>query len=265
MSDNFILYLEIILQILPDTLDLIILGILLLGTLATIFLYLLSLDSFVYLKTILQGLPDTLSLSILAILSAGILAIILSCLLSSNSKLLTKIIRTYIIIFTGSPLLVQLFLIYYGPSQFSEFLEELPAFYNFISSPWVCAYIALTLNSAAYTTQIFYGALKSIPQGQWQACSALGMNKRQTLKILMPYALKRALSTYSNEVVFVVKGTALVSMITVMDLMGYSNALNGEYYDFTIFVIAGLIYLLINGILSTIMRIIEKRALTFEN
>ena len=223
-------------------------------------------DNFIfYLKIILQGLPDTLSLSILGILSAGILAIVFSCLLSLNSRLLTKTIRTYIIIFTGSPLLVQLFLIYYGPSQFGEFLSKYPAFYDFISSPWFCAYIALTLNSAAYTTQIFYGALKSIPQGQWQACSALGMNKRQTLKILMPYALKRALSTYSNEVVFVVKGTALASMIPVMDLMGYSNALNGEYYDFSIFVVAGLIYLLINGILSTIMRIIEKTALTFEN
>lgn len=223
-------------------------------------------DNFIYyLKIILQGLPDTLSLSIAGILSAGFLAIVFSCLLSLNSKFLTKTIRGYIVIFTGSPLLVQLFLIYYGPSQFGEILSKVPAFYEFISSPWFCAYLALTLNSAAYTTQIFYGALKAVPQGQWQACSALGMNKRQTLKIAMPYALKRALSTYSNEVVFVVKGTALASMIPVMDLMGYSNTLNGEYYDFSIFVVAGLIYLLINGILSTIMRIIEKKALTFEN
>ncbi len=223
-------------------------------------------DNFIYyLKIILQGLPDTLSLSIAGILSAGFLAIVFSYLLSLNSKFLTKTIRGYIVIFTGSPLLVQLFLIYYGPSQFGEILSKVPAFYEFISSPWFCAYLALTLNSAAYTTQIFYGALKAVPQGQWQACSALGMNKRQTLKIVMPYALKRALSTYSNEVVFVVKGTALASMIPVMDLMGYSNTLNGEYYDFSIFVVAGLIYLLINGILSTIMRIIEKKALTFEN
>ncbi|OCG01751.1 arginine ABC transporter permease ArtM [Gilliamella sp. wkB308] len=223
-------------------------------------------DDFVYyLKTILQGLPDTLSLGILGILTAGLLAIVFSCLLSLNHFVLTKVIRTYIIIFTGSPLLVQLFLIYYGPSQFADFLSQFPTFYDLISSPWFCAYLALTLNSAAYTTQIFYGALKSVPQGQWQACEALGMNKRQTLKIVMPYALKRALSTYSNEVVFVVKGTALASMIPVMDIMGYSNQLNGDYYDFSIFIVAGFVYLLINGLLSTIMRIIEKKALTFEN
>ncbi|MFQ0972865.1 arginine ABC transporter permease ArtM [Gilliamella sp. CG35] len=223
-------------------------------------------DNFVYyLKIILQGLPDTLSLGILGILTAGLLAIVFSCLLSLNHFVLTKVIRTYIIIFTGSPLLVQLFLIYYGPSQFADFLSQFPRFYDLISSPWFCAYLALTLNSAAYTTQIFYGALKSVPHGQWQACEALGMNKRQTLKIVMPYALKRALSTYSNEVVFVVKGTALASMIPVMDIMGYSNQLNGDYYDFSIFIVAGFVYLLINGLLSTIMRIIEKKALTFEN
>ena len=223
-------------------------------------------DNFIYyLKVILQGLPDTLSLGILGIISAGLLAVVLSCLLSLNSCVITKIIRTYIIIFTGSPLLVQLFLIYYGPSQFGDVLNKVPTFYEIISSPWFCAYLALTLNSAAYTTQIFYGALKSVPQGQWQACEALGMNKRQTLKIVMPYALKRALSTYSNEVVFVVKGTALASMIPVMDIMGYSNQLNGDYYDFSIFVVAGLVYLLINGLLSTIMRLIEKKALIFEN
>ncbi|WP_085248696.1 arginine ABC transporter permease ArtM [Gilliamella mensalis] len=223
-------------------------------------------DNFIYyLKIILQGLPNTLSLGILGILSAGLLAVVLTCLLSLNSTVLTKVIRTYIIIFTGSPLLVQLFLIYYGPSQFSDTLSKMPALYELISSSWFCAYLALTFNSAAYTTQIFYGALKSIPKGQWQACEALGMNKKQTLKVVMPYALKRALSTYSNEVVFVVKGTALVSMIQVMDIMGYSNQLNGDYYDFSIFVVAGLIYLLINGLLSTIMRVIEKKSLTFDN
>ncbi|SCB87298.1 arginine ABC transporter permease ArtM [Gilliamella intestini] len=223
-------------------------------------------DTFIYyLKIILQGLPNTLSLGILGILSAGLLAIILSCLLSLNSYALTKAIRTYIILFTGSPLLVQLFLIYYGPSQFSGTLSKVPALYELISSPWFCAYLALTLNSAAYTTQIFYGALKSLPQGQWQACEALGMDKKQTLKVILPYALKRALSTYSNEVVFVIKGTALASMIPVMDIMGYSNQLNSDYYDFSIFIVAGLVYLLINGLLSTIMRIIEKKSLKFEN
>ncbi|MDF7669765.1 arginine ABC transporter permease ArtM [Orbaceae bacterium ESL0721] len=222
-------------------------------------------DNFIYyLQYISQGLPVTLSLGVAGILSAGIIAVILSCLLSLQRTCLNRVIYCYITIFTGSPLLVQIFLIYFGPSQFQETLSQFPTFYKMISSPWFCAYLALTLNSAAYTTQIFYGSLKAVPKGQWEACNALGMNRYQTLKIILPYGLKRALSTYSNEVVFVIKGTALASMIPVMDVMKYSNKLNGEYYDFSIFIAAGLIYLLINGSLSIIMRIIERRALVFE-
>lgn len=219
---------------------------------------------FDYLLTLLKGLPVTLSLSAAGIISACIFAIVLSILLTSNKWYVTKPIKTYIIAFTGTPLLVQLFLIYYGPAQFDYIKDNLPTLWRLLSSPWFCAYIALTLNSAAYTTQIFYGALKAVPAGQWQACSALGMNKLQTLKIILPYALKRALSSYSNEVIFVVKGTALASTITLMDVMGYNQFLNGRYYDFSILILTGCIYLVINGLLSVIMRLIESRALRFE-
>lgn len=225
------------------------------------------MDKFInYGTTLINGLPVTLLLSLTGIISACLLSILLTYLLTSKHLITLKLIRGYIMLFTGTPLLVQLFLIYYGPAQFSVFFETyLPLLWQLLSYPWFCAYLALTLNSAAYTTQIFHGALKAVPMGQWQACSALGMNKRQTLKVIMPYALKRALSAYSNEVVFVVKGTALASTITLMDLMGYNQLLNSKHYDFSIFIVTGSIYLLINGGLSIIMRIIEKRALAFEN
>lgn len=218
-----------------------------------------------YASVLTKGLPMTLSLAFFSIIVACFLSIILTILLTTKNKLVVKTINLYLLLFTGTPLLVQIFLIYYGPAQFDYIRQELPLVWSIISQPWTCAFIALTLNSAAYTTQLFYGALKAIPQGQWQACSALGMNKRQTLKVIIPYALKRALSSYSNEVVFVVKGTALASTITLMDLMGYNQFLNGRYYEFSIFVITGGIYLLINGLLSIIMRLIEKKALAFES
>lgn len=224
-------------------------------------------DHFVYYLSILaKGLPVTISLSVAGIITACLLAVGLSILLTSKNIFLTKTIKGYLSLFTGTPLLVQIFLIYYGPAQFESIKAVLPtAIWNLISSPWFCAYLALTLNSAAYTTQIFFGALKAVPDGLVQACSALGMNKLQTLKIILPYALKRALSSYSNEVIFVVKGTALVSTITLMDVMGYNQFLNGRYYEFSIFIETGCIYLLINGLLSLMMRLIEKRALAFEN
>lgn len=219
-----------------------------------------------YLIELCKGLPVTLSLSFAGIVTSCLIAILLSIVLSSNKNgFVIKSIKGYLIVFTGTPLLVQLFIIYFGPAQFSWIKDNFPTLNEIISQPWLCAYVALTLNSAAYTTQIFYGALKAVQQGQWQACIALGMNKRQTLKVVLPFALKRALSTYSNEIIFVVKGTALVSTITLMDIVGYSRTLYGDTYEFSIFILTGCIYLLINGLLSIIMRIIEKRALAFEN
>lgn len=217
-----------------------------------------------YTSILIKGLPTTISLSVAAIIAACLLSIVLTILLNSQHKLLIASIKFYILIFTGTPLLVQIIIIYYGPTQFPAIRENWPLVWSLISHPWMCAFIALTLNSAAYTTQIFYGALKAIPQGQWQACAVLGMNKSQTLKIIMPYAFKRAISSYSNEIIFVVKGTALVSTITLMDLMGYNQFLNGRYYEFSIFMITGGIYLLINGLLSAMMRSVEKKALAFE-
>ncbi|WP_392551179.1 arginine ABC transporter permease ArtM [Orbus wheelerorum] len=221
---------------------------------------------FDYFSILIKGLPVTLSLSFAGIITACLIAIILSVLITTTSKwYIVKPIKTYLIVFTGTPLLVQLFLIYYGPAQFTFISQNLPSLWRVISQPWFCAYLALTLNSAAYTTQIFAGAIKAVPQGQWQACVALGMNKTQTLKVILPYALKRALSTYSNEIIFVVKGTALTSTITLMDIMGYNQFLYGTYYEFSIFIATGCIYLLINGLLSIMMRLIEKRALAFES
>ncbi|QIQ22118.1 arginine ABC transporter permease ArtM [Zophobihabitans entericus] len=218
-----------------------------------------------YTSTLAKGLPVTISLSVSAIIVACGLAILLTILLTSQKAVLTSIIRGYILVFTGTPLLVQIFLIYYGLARFEAIRDHLPLLWDLFSRPWFCAFLALALNSAAYTTLIFHGALKAVPDGHWQACAALGMNQRQTLKVVLPYALKRALSSYSNEVIFVVKGTALASTITLMDLMAYNQFLNGRYYEFSIFIITGAIYLLINGFLSIIMRIIEKKALAFES
>lgn len=223
-------------------------------------------DQLLYYTNILsKGLPITLSLSFAAIITSCIVAIGLTILLTAKNKLILYITKSYIIIFTGTPFLVQLFLIYYGTAQFLSGLQQWSVLWNTVSSPWFCSFIALSLNSTAYTTQLFYGTLNALPQGLWQACAALGINRSQALKIMIPYALKRALSSYSNEVIFIVKSTALASTITLMDIMGYNQFLNGEYYDFSIFVVTGAIYLLINGFLSLLMNMIERKALRFES
>jgi arginine transport system permease protein len=172
-------------------------------------------------------------------------------------------VQGYITLFTGTPLLVQIFLIYYGPGQF-DWIKQTPWLWNMLSQPWLCAMVALALNSAAYTTQLFYGAVKAIPSGQWQSCEALGMSRSQTLRILLPFAFKRALSSYSNEVVLIFKSTSLAYTITLMEVMGYSQQMYGRTYDVMVFGAAGVIYLCVNGLLTLIMRMVERRALAFE-
>ncbi|MEX0445308.1 arginine ABC transporter permease ArtM [Xenorhabdus sp. SGI246] len=216
-----------------------------------------------YIKDILPGLQTSLSLTVTALLVAFMMSVTLTAILTMKLPVLSQLVKGYITLFTGTPLLVQFFLIYYGPGQFPS-LKAYPWLWQLMSEPWLCAMVTLALNSAAYSTQLFYGAVKAIPAGQWQSCYALGMSKAHSLCILLPYALKRALSSYSNEVVLIFKSTSLASTITLLDIMGYSQLQFGRSYDATVFVAAGIIYLCINGLLTLFMRLIERHALLFE-
>lgn len=216
-----------------------------------------------YLPELLKGLHTSLTLTGAAIIVALALSLLLTIVLTLKTPVISSLTKGYITLFTGTPLLVQIFLIYYGPGQFTS-IQQIPWLWHLLSQPWLCAMIALALNSAAYTTQLFYGAIKAIPDGQWQSCAALGMSRKQTLHILLPFAFKRALSSYSNEVVLVFKSTSLAYTITLMEVMGYSQLMYGRTYDVMVFGAAGVIYLCVNGLLTLLMRLIERRALAFE-
>ena len=216
-----------------------------------------------YLGVIAQGIPTSLLLTVVALAVAFVLAIVLTFLLSMENRVVKGAVNLFLTLFTGTPLLVQFFLIYSGPGQF-EFITQSPL-WSLLSNAWFCAMLALALNSAAYSTQLFHGAVKAIPQGQWESCAALGLSRLQTLKILIPYALKRALPSYSNEIILVFKGTSLASTITIMDIMGYARQLYGTEYDsLTIYGIAGAIYLLITGVATVLLRQLERKVLVFE-
>ncbi|MDY4594062.1 MAG: arginine ABC transporter permease ArtM [[Pasteurella] aerogenes] len=216
-----------------------------------------------YFMTIAQGIPASLMLTAASLVIAFVLAVGLTFLLSMHNKPITRLINLYLTVFTGTPLLIQFFLIYFGPAQFTWITEG--PLWSLLSSAWFCAILALALNSAAYSTQLFYGAVKAISKGQWESCAALGLTRWQTLKILIPFALKRALPSYSNEIILVFKGTSLASTITILDIMGYARRLYGTEYDaLTIYGIAGLIYLIITGIATLLLRKLERRVLVFE-
>lgn len=216
-----------------------------------------------YLSIIAQGIPTSLLLTLVSLVLAFCLALFCTFVLSMGNKWAKSAVNLFITLFTGTPLLVQFFLIYAGPGQFQWVVQS--PLWALLSNAWFCAALALALNSAAYSTQLFYGAVKAISKGQWESCAALGLSRFQTLKILIPYALKRALPSYTNEIILVFKGTALASTITIMDIMGYARQLYGTEYDaLTIYGIAGGLYLIITGIATLLLRKLENKVLAFE-
>lgn len=216
-----------------------------------------------YLPELLKGLGTTLELTLASLLAGLVMAMVFTIILSLKLRPLTWLVKLQILLFTGTPLLVQIFLVYYGPAQF-EWIKQ-SSLWSALSQPWFCAMLALALNSAAYSTQLFKGAIDAVPASDWEACLALGMTRSQALlKVVLPHAIRRALPAYGNEIILVMKGSSLASTITLMDLMGYAARLNARTYDtLTVFTMAGLIYLVMTGILTLVVRLLERKALAF--
>ncbi|WP_421268912.1 arginine ABC transporter permease ArtM [Aeromonas veronii] len=217
-----------------------------------------------YLVTLLGGLVTTLELTLFSLLLGIVLAALMTWVLELRLPVATQLVQLWVLLFTGTPLLIQIFLIYYGPGQF-EWLKASPL-WPLLKQPWFCAVLALGLNTAAYSTRLFKGALDAIPAGEVEACRALGFNGRQTLWMKVRHAARHLVPAYSNEVILVLKGSSLASTITIMDIMGLAQGLNAQTYDtLAVFGVAGVLYLAMNGLLTIGFRWCEKRALAFQS
>ena len=216
-----------------------------------------------YLPTLLQGMQITLTITGAGLLLGLIIALTLTWVLERNIPIVAQLAEGYLLLLTGTPLLVQIFLIYYGPAQFDWIKDSW--IWVYLKEPMFCAVLALGMNAGAYTCRLFKGALDGVPKGETLACHALGMSDWQTLSVKLRHAARRVIPTYSNEVVLVLKGSSLASTISIMDIMGLAQRLNGQTYDtLVIFSLAGGIYLVLNGLLTLLFRIIERRALIFQ-
>ena len=218
-----------------------------------------------YLPELMKGLHTSLTLTVASIIVALLLALIFTIILTLKTPVLVWIVRGYITLFTGTPLLVQIFLIYYGPGQFPS-LQEYPVVWHLLSEPWLCALIALSLNSAAYTTQLFYGAIRAIPEGQWESGQALGMSKAAIFfRLVMPQMWRHALPGLGNQWLVLLKDTALVSLISVNDLMLQTKSIATRTQEpFTWYIVAAAIYLVITLLSQYILKRIDLRATRFE-
>jgi octopine/nopaline transport system permease protein len=199
---------------------------------------------------LLSGLPLTLQLTFWSLLCGGLFAALLTWMRASSIKPLRWASRIYVFVFRGTPLLVQMFLIYYGLAQFPEVRGSL--LWPFLRDAWFCAVLALSLNTAAYTSEILRGGLQAVPFGQVEAARACGMSGWTLYRrIVFPIALRQALPSYSTEVILQVRATALASVITLMEITGVAQKLNSESYRaIEIFSCAGLIYLAVNFLVS---------------
>ncbi|AWJ88676.1 ABC transporter permease [Azospirillum baldaniorum] len=209
--------------------------------------------------TLLRGVPVTLQLVGLALLFGAGVAFAVALLRLYGNRVTERLMAAYVFVFRGTPLLVQIFLIYYGMGQFE--LVRSSFLWVYLREPFWCAILALTLNTGAYTSEILRGAILSVPQGQIEAARACGMSRTLLFRrIMMPVAIRQMLPAYGNEVILMVKASSLASTITLLEITGIARKIIAQSFAvFEVFIVAGSIYLLLNFIASRLIRYAEWR------
>jgi polar amino acid transport system permease protein len=212
-----------------------------------------------YLPKLLQGLLITLELTFASLIFGGLLALCLVALRSLRIGVLSALVISFSAFMRGTPLLAQLFLIYYGSAQLQPWLKEMGLWFAF-SNPIVCAIFAFSLNTAAYQAEIFRGAINSIPRGQIEAARAMAMPKLLILwRIIVPLGGRQALRPYSNEVILMLKGSAVASVVAVYDMLGSARAIFASTYDYSVYVVVGVCYVLAVEGFRRLLKLIERK------
>lgn len=208
-------------------------------------------------QSILTGLPLTLNLWVLSLIGGGCLALLLN--LMRQNRIGNAVAGTYVFLFRGTPLLVQIFMIYYGLAGFGFIRQSV--LWPFLREPYWCGLLALILNDAAYTSEILRGGLRAVPKGAVEAGRVSGMGRVAILRrITLPLAIRQALPAYSNEIISMLKATALVSTITLMDMTGIARAAISETWRAVeILLCAAVIYLVISMLVTRLSIRAERR------
>lgn len=211
-----------------------------------------------WMPKMLQGATLTLELLAIAVVAGLCLAVPLGIARASRHWYVRAMPYAYIFFFRGTPLLLQLFIVYYGLAQF-ESVRKGPL-WPYLRDPYWCALLTMTLHTAAYIAEILRGAIHAIPVGEVEAARALGMSRRQTLfHIILPRAARIALPAYSNEVILMLKASAVVYTVTLFDIMGMTRTIIARTYESMLFFcLAGLFYLVITLLLTRIFRLLER-------
>lgn len=211
-----------------------------------------------------SGLAVTLWVLVLSLLFGFILALPLSIARISKKRWISVPVWLFTYVFRGTPLYIQILLIYSGVISL-EFVRNSPTLNTFFMSGYNCVVLALTLNTLAYTIEIFAGYIKATPRGEIEAAYAYGMSKSMIFRrIVLPSALRRALPAYSNEVILMLHSTSLAFTATVPDILKVARDANSAtYLTFASYGTAALIYMVVAFVIVGLFRLIERRALAF--
>ncbi|MCM5558544.1 ABC transporter permease [Pleomorphomonas sp. JP5] len=212
-----------------------------------------------YGPRILSGIWVTVKLVAMSIVLGALISIPVVIGRLSHNPIIGGIAFGYSYFFRGTPLLAQTFLVYYGAGQFTDVLKA-AGLWVFFRDAYFCAIFTFSLNTAAYQAEILAGAIRAVPSGQWQAADSLGLRPFTTMfKVILPQALITALRPYGNEVILMIKGSAIASIITVLDLMGQTRYAFSKTYDLQIYIWAAVIYLITVEVLRRLWEMMERR------
>ncbi|HEY8566861.1 MAG TPA: ABC transporter permease [Beijerinckiaceae bacterium] len=213
------------------------------------------------LPAYLDGLRITLTLLVIALAAGFVLAIPLATLRVSRNRFFSTPVFLFTYVIRGTPLLVQLFMLYFGLAQFEAVRESFA--WAALRSPWFCAWLAFTLNTSAYTTEIFAGALRNTPNGELEAARSLGLTGFQTYsRILWPGALRRALPQYANEVVGLMHATSIASTVTLVELTRVARDVYANHLmPVEAFGTVAVFYFVLTFSLAGLFKLLERRFL----
>lgn len=211
------------------------------------------------LPALLHATVTTVELLIASLVCGMAIAVPVAILRVNGPAPVRLLLHCYIYFFRGTPLLVQIFLVYYGLAQFEPVRDSF--LWPYLRQAWVCAILTFSLNTAAYTAYILRGAILAVPAGDIEAARACGMSTALAYRtIILPRAFRLALPAYGNEVISMLKSTSLASTITVMELTGTANTIVARTFaPYELFITAALIYLAITYVLTMALRSLEYR------
>ena len=208
---------------------------------------------------LLSATAITLKLLFLSLFIGLFIGLLFAILRLNKNQFVNKFAYGYSYIFRGTPLLVQIFIIYFGLGQIETLRMSFA--WTVLKEPYWCAIIAFALNTGAYTSEILRSAFQTIKPGFIEAGKSLGISKKVIFyKIQIPIAIKQSLPAYGNEVILMLKGTSLASTVTLMDLTGVAKyIISTTFKPIEVFIVAGSIYLFMTFIIHNIIKYLEKK------